>query len=124
MRPVHRLSLSGVLPVLHATLIVALFVLLWRSAVPWTWAVGLFSVLGAPLLVAAVGLVRRDSYTYQWLAILLVIYIGGAAVEVVATRGRVLVASIVLLAAALELGVLLVLIRARRLRAASERTVS
>jgi hypothetical protein len=45
------------------------------------------------------------------LCVLLVLYVGGAAVEVVAHEGASMLAGIALLAAALELALLLVLIR-------------
>jgi uncharacterized membrane protein len=69
-------------------------------------------VAAAPLLLAVPGLRRRQRYTYQWLTVVLVIYVGAALVEVVATLGGSLFSGIVLFAALIELVLLLALIRA------------
>ncbi len=83
--------------------------------------VGLALLLVAPLLVTLRGLVRERATTLQRLAVLLVVYIGGASVEVVAQAGDAPLLSAALLAAALELGLLLALIRRGRPPAPSAR---
>jgi uncharacterized membrane protein len=75
----------------------------------------------APLLLAVPGMRRRQRYTYQWLTVVLVIYVGAAAVEIVATLGASLFSGIVLLAALLELILLLGLIREPDSRPATPR---
>jgi hypothetical protein len=68
-------------------------------------------VLLLPLLLTLRGLGAGRRSTEQRLAVLLVAYIGGASVEVVARSGDAPLLSVALLAAALELGLLLALIR-------------
>jgi uncharacterized membrane protein len=68
----------------------------------------------APLLAALPGLVRHDRRVEQRLAVLLVAYIGGVSMEVVARAGADHAMNIGLLGAVLELGVLLALIRRAR----------
>jgi uncharacterized membrane protein len=68
----------------------------------------------APLLLAVPGLLRRRRAAYQWLAVGLVLYVGAASVEVVAASGQARAAALVLLAALVELGLLLALIRGVR----------
>jgi uncharacterized membrane protein len=67
----------------------------------------------APLLLAIPGLRSGRRYTFQWLALVLVGFAGAAAVEVVASLGRSVLASAVLLAALIELALLFVLSRSR-----------
>jgi hypothetical protein len=64
-------------------------------------------------LVAWRGLARGDARVEQRLALLLVPYIGGISMEVVARSGAAPLLSAALLAAVLELGMLLALIRRR-----------
>jgi hypothetical protein len=64
-----------------------------------------------PLLLTVRGLAAGRRTTERYLAVLLVVYIGGASVEVVARSGDAPLLSVALLAAALELGLLLALIR-------------
>jgi uncharacterized membrane protein len=68
-------------------------------------------VLLLPLLLTLRGLAKGRRATLQWLAVLLVVYIGGASVEVVARSGAVPLLDVALLAAVLELGLVLALIR-------------
>jgi uncharacterized membrane protein len=77
--------------------------------------------LTLPLLLTVRGLVLGRRTTEQRLAVLLVLYVGGAAVEVVAHSGTAPLASIALLAAVLELGLTLVLIRRSPRRASVAR---
>jgi hypothetical protein len=68
-------------------------------------------VLLLPLLVTVRGLAAGRRTIEKRLAVLLVAYIGGASVEVVAQSGRIPSLSVALLLAALELGLLLALTR-------------
>jgi hypothetical protein len=69
------------------------------------------AVVLLPLLLTLRGLAMGRRTTEQRLAVLLVVYVGGASVEVVAQSGSVPLLSAALLAAALELGLLLALTR-------------
>jgi hypothetical protein len=71
----------------------------------------LVAVLATPLLWTLRGLVALRRATLQRLAVLLVAYIGGLCVEVVARSGDAPAFSVALLAAVLELGLLLALSR-------------
>jgi uncharacterized membrane protein len=73
--------------------------------------VGAAIAVTLPLLLTLRGLAAGRRSTEQRLCVLLVLYIGGAAVEVVAQSGAAPLASVALLAATLELALLLVLIR-------------
>ncbi len=73
--------------------------------------VGVAVLLALPLLLTLRGLAQGRRTTLQRLAVLLVAYIGGASVEVVARLGNAPSLSIALIAAVLELGLLLALIR-------------
>jgi hypothetical protein len=64
-----------------------------------------------PLLLMLRGLIAARRTTLQRLTVLLVAYIGGLSVEVVARSGVALAFSIALLAAVLELGLALAFIR-------------
>ena len=68
-------------------------------------------LLAVPLLLTLPGLAQGRRASLPRLAVLLVAYIGGFCVEVVARSGSALSASIALLAAVLELGFTLALIR-------------
>jgi hypothetical protein len=70
-------------------------------------------LLVLPLLLTSRGLHAAQRTTLQWLAVLLVVYIGGASVEVVARSGAAPLLDVALLAAVLELGLVLALIRRR-----------
>jgi uncharacterized membrane protein len=74
----------------------------------------------APLLLAVPGLVRGRRATQQWLAVVLVLYAGAASVEVVAASGQARAAALALLAALIELGLLLALIRGFQPTASAE----
>jgi hypothetical protein len=69
-----------------------------------------------PLLLTVRGLWRGSRPVEQRLAVLLVVYIGGTSVEVVAQSGGMPLLSAALLAAVLELGLLLALTRRRAAR--------
>jgi hypothetical protein len=93
----------------HAVLIAAIAVSVLSTLTPAR--VGLALLLVAPLLATLRGLVREHRTTLQRLAVLLVAYVGGTSVEVVARAGDAPLLSVALLAATLELGLILVLIR-------------
>jgi hypothetical protein len=71
----------------------------------------LTAILLLPLLLTLRGLWAGRRAIEQRLAVLLVVYIGGISVEVVAQSGGRPLLSVALLAAALELGLLLALTR-------------
>jgi hypothetical protein len=69
------------------------------------------ALLATPLLLTLGGLSAARRVTLQRLAVLLVAYIGGLCVEVVARSGDALALTVALLAAVLELGLVLALTR-------------
>jgi len=71
----------------------------------------LAAALLAPLAATTPGLAFGRRPVERWLAVLLVVYIGGTSVEVVAQAGAAPLLGAALLAAVLELGLLLALIR-------------
>jgi hypothetical protein len=75
--------------------------------------IGLAVILLLPLGLTLRGLVVGRRAIEQRLAVLLVAYIGGISVEVVARSGGMPILSVALLAAVLELGLLLALTRRR-----------
>ena len=77
--------------------------------------------LAAPLLVALRALDPRRHTALPWLAVLLVAYVGGVSVEVVARSGGAPLLSIALLVAVLELGLVLAVIRRSARNAQSAR---
>jgi uncharacterized membrane protein len=93
----------------HLTLIAALAAVL--LAAPTMPRLAFAAIVLAPLLLVLRGLAAGRRTTEQWLAVLLVVYIGGTSVEVVARSGSAPLLAIALLAAVLELGLLLALIR-------------
>jgi len=103
----------------HGTLLGAVALGILGSALPIEVRAAFAAVAALPLAAAIPGLARRRRYTYQWLAFALVAYAGGAAVEIVATSGRSPFATIVLLAALIELGLLFALNRGARAPEAS-----
>ena len=78
---------------------------------PTALRLALALVVLLPLLLTLGGLRAGRRPVEQRLAVLLVVYIGGISVEVVAQSGRVPLLSVALLAAVLELGLLLALTR-------------
>ena len=95
----------------HAALLGAVTLGLLTSGLPDPGRFVLAAAAAVPLVAALPGLKERRRYTYQWLAFALVAYAGAAAVEVIATSGRSPFASIALLAALIELGLLFTLNR-------------
>ena len=100
-----RFATTGVHVLLMAVL--ALSVLAPPTALRLTLAL----LVLLPLLLTLRGLRAGRRPVEQRLAVLLVVYIGGISVEVVAQSGRVPLLSVALLAAVLELGLLLALTR-------------
>ena len=96
----------------HVLLIVALSASVLAPVSPTRLALALLLV--TPLLATLRGLARAQRTALQYLAVLLVAYLGGASVEVVARAGDAPLVSVALLAAALELGLVLALIRRGR----------
>jgi hypothetical protein len=93
----------------HVLLLAALAASIVATPTPLRLAAAVLVVL--PLLLTLRGLAAGRRAAERYLAVLLVVYIGGASVEVVARSGDAPLLSIALLAAALELGLLLALIR-------------
>ena len=69
------------------------------------------ALLALPLLLTMPGAARGQRAALQRLAVLLVAYIGGTSVEVVARSGEALTFNVALMAALLELSLALALIR-------------
>ena len=93
----------------HALLIVALVASL-MPPVTALRALGALA-LASPLLVSLRALHQLRRAALPWLAVLLVAYIGGLSVEVVARSGAAPSLDVALLAAVLELGLILAVIR-------------
>lgn len=94
----------------HALLMVTLAAsALWAPPTPLR--IALAALLLLPLALTVRGLAAGGRAIQQRLAVLLVAYIGGISVEVVAQAGRMPTLSVALLAAVLELGLLLALTR-------------
>ena len=106
--------------VCHVLLAVSLAASILAPAVSWP-RVGATIAVVLPLLATLRGLALGLRSTEQRLCVLLVLYVGGTAVEVVAHSGGAALANIALLAAALELALLLVLIRRQPRRAPAAR---
>jgi uncharacterized membrane protein len=112
----------------HVVLVIGVTAVLSLSAIPLPWNLVLAAGAALPLIAVLPGLVAQRRYTQQWLAIVLVIYVSAAVMEVIAS-GATLLPSVVLLAALIELALLLRLLRThprapRRAGAARERTES
>jgi O-antigen/teichoic acid export membrane protein len=93
----------------HVVLLAALVASLLPPVAPLRLAAA--ALLAVPLLLTLRGLARGRRASQQRLAVLLVAYIGGFCVEVVARSGSAAAASVALIAAVLELGLILALIR-------------
>ena len=96
----------------HLLLIAALAASLVPPATALRFSIAV--LLALPLLLTLPGLAQGRRTTLQRLAVLLVAYIGGLSVEVVARSGNAPSLSLALIAAVLELGLLLALIRGAR----------
>jgi hypothetical protein len=100
----HRTALGC-----HCLLIAAVLASVLPPATPLRGGIAL--ALALPLLLTLPGLARVRRVTLQRLAVLLVAYIGGYCVEVVARSGSAPVQSVALIAAVLELGLILGLVK-------------
>jgi hypothetical protein len=109
LRPLER-ALLGV----HVVLLLATAAAVLSSELATGWRIGLLVAGSGPLLAVLPGLYEGRLLTYQWTALAMVLFAGAAAVEVVATLGRSAFASVVLLAALVELGLLFILSRRAR----------
>ncbi len=103
----------------HAVLIAAVVAGLLGASLPAAGGLVAAAAAALPLLLAVPGLYRARRYTFQWLALALVVYAGAAIVEVVASLGRSLAAAVVLLAALLEIALLYMLNRSPTARRAT-----
>jgi uncharacterized membrane protein len=104
-----RLVLRSVAGICHLILITATakWCLDLSQALPAIWIVAPI----APLLLAARGLYQDDGRTYQWLGLVLILYVGIGSVEVVASQRASTSAAVVMLTALAEIAVLMSLIR-------------
>jgi Predicted membrane protein (DUF2069) len=94
----------------HALLLVALAIHVVGSATSPSRML-LAAAAVAPLLLVLRGIVAARRAALQLLAVLLVPYLGALSVEVVANSGRAVSLNAALLAAAIELGIVLALTR-------------
>jgi hypothetical protein len=108
------MSLRRLALVCHVLLMAALAASVLTAPTVLRLAVAVLLVL--PLLLTVPGLAAERRTIEKRLAVLLVAYIGGASVEVIAQSGRLFTLSAALLLAALELGLLLALTRRRDAR--------
>jgi hypothetical protein len=104
----------------HAALALAVGALIYTAAASRLAGILLAMVAIAPLLASFRSL-ATSAGARPWIALLLIAYAGGASIEVVASSGAAYLASVALLTAALELGVLLALIRRSRPRPQASR---
>jgi uncharacterized membrane protein len=94
----------------HAALLALVAAAAATSTLPPGGRLAAAAAATAPLVLAFPGLRRGSRRARQWVALLLVLYIGAAIVEVVASSRRALPA-LVLLAALVELALLVALSR-------------
>lgn len=95
----------------HALLLIFAVAAVAGSALSTGWRAGLACAAVAPLALAFPGLLRGRRRTHSWAALLMVLFAGGATVEVVASQGRAPLVSVVLLAALVELALLFLISR-------------
>jgi len=112
--------MRAVLLTLHALLIAATGLAILEQVDAVLTRLLALAVCLLPLALALPGLAAGRHRTRQWLALLLVVYIGAAAVEVVATLGSARACAAVLLIALLELALLFALSRRPPPRSARE----
>jgi hypothetical protein len=108
--PATHSALARAVTVCHAVLAISIAALVYGAAGDAVAGGALALLAVAPLLATLRGLATR-SRVRAWAAVLLVAYVGGTSVEVVATSGMARLASFALVTAALELALLLALIR-------------
>ncbi len=100
----------------HGLLAMALLISILAAGITAS-GLALLAASIAPLMLTLRGLLRGYRATERWLTVLLVAYVGITCVEVVARRGDAPLLSVALLAAVLELGLLLALIQRHPRRA-------
>ena len=110
------MSLRIVAVVCHVLLAAALATSIVLTGISWLRIAAVVAVT-LPLLLTLRGLIASVRTIEQRLCVLLVLYVGGAAVEVVAQSGTAPLANAALVTAALELALVLVLIRRQPRRA-------
>ena len=115
-----RVSLRIVAVVCHLLLAAALATSIVLAGISWLRIAAVVAVT-LPLLLTLRGLIASVRTIEQRLCVLLVLYVGGAAVEVVAQSGTAPLANAALVTAALELALVLVLIRRQPRRAPAAR---
>jgi hypothetical protein len=105
-RGAHALALGC-----HLALLTAVAGSILRTGLPRPWLEILLTLASLPLLLTFPAVARDRRPVYPWLSLALVCYAGAATVEVIATSGTAVLSTLVLLAALLELGLLLLLLR-------------
>ncbi len=95
----------------HACLIVATVAWSLSLRMPGPLPALMIALLLIPLLLTIRGLIADQRYTYQWLSLVLVIFIGASTTEVVASLRAEPAAIVVMVASAAELLSVLMLIR-------------
>ncbi len=100
----------------HACLIVATVAWSLSLRMPGPLPAVMIALLLIPLLLTIRGLLADQRYTYQWLSLVLVIFIGASTTEVVASLRAEPAAIVVMLASATELLSILMLIRSAQPR--------
>ena len=95
----------------HACLIVATVAWSLSLRMPGPLPAIMIGLLLIPLLLTIRGLIADQKYTYQWLSLVLVIFIGASTTEVVASLRAAPAAVVVMMASAAELFFVLLLIR-------------
>jgi uncharacterized membrane protein len=108
-----RTIARSLLAVVHAALVVA--VVAWASgmalAAASPWLVALLALSCVPLLLAVRGLYQDNRETYRWLSLTLVLYVGAACVETIASLRSDCLAIAILGCAVAELYILMILLR-------------
>ena len=100
----------------HASLIVATVAWSLSLRMPGPLPAVMIALLLLPLLLTIRGLIADQRYTYQWLSLVLVIFIGASTTEVVASLRAEPAAIVVMIASVAELLSVLILIRSAQPR--------
>ncbi|MGI9259715.1 MAG: DUF2069 domain-containing protein [Gammaproteobacteria bacterium] len=95
----------------HACLIVATVAWSLSLRMPGPLPAIMIALLLIPLLLTIRGLIADQRYTYQWLSLVLVIFIGASTTEVIASLRAEAAAIVVMIASVAELLSVLILIR-------------
>lgn len=105
------MSLKRALEIAHLALLLCVAGAALTAPLTWVWRLVALVLAIGPLGAALPGLMAGRRYTCQWLSVLLVLYVGVAVVEVLAAPSRMSFASLALLAALVELALVLAFIR-------------